>query len=107
MIAMPATNTLTLHPGKVTLAELRRIHAAPLPLRLDPAARAGMQAAHTTVQRIVDEDQVVYGINTGFGKLASTKIAHERLAELQRNLVLSHSVGTGDALPDAVVRLIL
>ena len=104
---MPATNTLTLHPGKVTLAELRRIHAAPLPLRLDPAARAGMQAAHTTVQRIVDEDLVVYGINTGFGKLASTKIAHERLAELQRNLVLSHSVGTGDALPDAVVRLIL
>jgi len=104
---MPATNTLTLHPGKVTLAELRRIHAAPLPLRLDPVARAGMQAAHTTVQRIVDKDQVVYGINTGFGKLASTKIAHERLAELQRNLVLSHSVGTGDALPDAVVRLIL
>ncbi|WP_425453120.1 histidine ammonia-lyase [Simplicispira hankyongi] len=104
---MPATNTLTLHPGKVTLAELRRIHAAPLPLRLDPVARAGMQAAHTTVQRIVDEDLVVYGINTGFGKLASTKIAHERLAELQRNLVLSHSVGTGDALPDAVVRLIL
>jgi len=59
------------------------------------------------VQRIVDEDQVVYGINTGFGKLASTKIAHDRLAELQRNLVLSHSVGTGDALPDGVVRLIL
>ena len=50
---------------------------------------------------------MVYGINTGFGKLASTKIAHDRLAELQRNLVLSHSVGTGDALPDGVVRLIL
>jgi histidine ammonia-lyase len=65
-----------------------------------------MQAAQATVQRIVDEDQVVYGINTGFGKLASTKIAHDRLAELQRNLVLSHSVGTGDALPD-VVRLVL
>ena len=66
-------------------------------LRLDPAARAGIQASQATVQRIVDEDQVVYGINTGFGKLASTKIAHERLAELQRNLVLSHSVGTGAA----------
>jgi hypothetical protein len=70
-------------------------------------ALAGMQAAQATVQRIVDEDQVVYGINTGFGKLASTKIAHDRLAELQRNLVLSHSVGTGDALPDGVVRLML
>jgi len=106
---MPTTtqSPLTLRPGHVTLADLRRIHAAPVALRLDPAARAGMQASQATVQRIVDEDQVVYGINTGFGKLASTKIAHERLAELQRNLVLSHSAGTGDALPDAVVRLIL
>ena len=76
-------------------------------LQLDSSALAGMQAAQSVVQRIVDEDQVVYGINTGFGKLASTKIAHDRLAELQRNLVLSHSVGTGDALPDGVVRLIL
>jgi len=104
---MTASSALTLHPGKVTLADLRRIHAGPLTLALDSAARAGMQASQATVQRIVDEDQVVYGINTGFGKLASTKIAHERLAELQRNLVLSHSVGTGDPLPDDVVRLIL
>lgn len=98
---------VTLHPGRVTLSELRRIHAGPVPLNLDPAALAGMRASLDTVQRIVDEDQVVYGINTGFGKLASTQIAHERLAELQRNLVLSHSVGTGDPLPDGVVRLIL
>src|SRR5690606_11771370 len=104
---MTASSALTLHPGKVTLADLRRIHAGPLTLALDSAARAGMQASQATVQRIVDEDQVVYGINTGFGKLASTKIAHDRLAELQRNLVLSHSVGTGDPLPDDVVRLIL
>ena len=70
-------------------------------------AYAAMRKAEAHVQHIVDEDQVVYGINTGFGKLASTKIAHERLAELQRNLVLSHSVGTGDPLPDHVVRLVL
>ncbi len=98
---------ITLVPGAVTLAELRRIHAGGVALQLDSSALAGMQAAQAVVQRIVDEDQVVYGINTGFGKLASTKIAHDRLAELQRNLVLSHSVGTGDALPDGVVRLIL
>lgn len=98
---------LTLHPGRVTLAELRRIHAGPVQLVLDASARAGLQKSLATVQRIVDEDQVVYGINTGFGKLASTKIAHDRLAELQRNLVLSHSVGTGDPLSDDVVRLIL
>ena len=99
--------TITLVPGAVTLAELRRIHAGNVTLQLDSGALAGMQAAQAVVQRIVDEDQVVYGINTGFGKLASTKIAHDRLAELQRNLVLSHSVGTGEALPDGVVRLIL
>ena len=98
---------ITLVPGSVSLAELRRIHAGGVTLQLDSSALAGMQAAQSVVQRIVDEDQVVYGINTGFGKLASTKIAHDRLAELQRNLVLSHSVGTGDALPDGVVRLIL
>jgi len=101
------TTTITLDPGHVTLAQLRHIHAGGVQLTLDPSAQAGMQAALATVQRIVEEDQVVYGINTGFGKLASTKIAHERLAELQRNLVLSHSVGTGEALPDGVVRLVL
>ncbi len=98
---------LVLRPGHVSLFDLRRIQAGGLRLQLDPAAQAGMQAALATVQSIVDEDQVVYGINTGFGKLASTKIAHDHLAELQRNLVLSHSVGTGEALPDGVVRMVL
>jgi histidine ammonia-lyase len=59
------------------------------------------------VQAIVDNDQVVYGINTGFGKLASTRIANDHLAELQRNLVLSHCVGTGEPLAAPVVRLVL
>ncbi|MDA8455188.1 histidine ammonia-lyase [Acidovorax sp. GBBC 3334] len=98
---------LVLHPGQVTLGQLRRLSAGGLRLALDPAALEGLRASEAAVQRIVDEDQVVYGINTGFGKLASTRIAHERLAELQRNLVLSHSVGTGDPLPDPVVRLVL
>ena len=110
---MPDTatpSTLVLNPGHVTLADLRRIHDAQAPVRLtlDASAYAPLRASQATVQSIVaQEDAVVYGINTGFGKLASTKIAHDRLAELQRNLVLSHSVGTGDPLPDRVVRLIL
>ncbi|WCM95072.1 histidine ammonia-lyase [Acidovorax sp. NCPPB 2350] len=98
---------LVLHPGGVALGALRRIAAGGVQLALDPAARAGLQASEAAVRRIVEEDQVVYGINTGFGKLASTKIPHARLADLQRNLVLSHSVGTGDPLPDEVVRLVL
>jgi len=101
------TQALELHPGAVSLSELRRIHAGGVALSLDPRARAGIAAAQATVDRIVAKGEVVYGINTGFGKLAQTTIPHERLAELQRNLVLSHSVGTGAPLADAVVRLVL
>lgn len=102
-----STSTLELRPGQVTLAQLRAIQGGGVQLSMAASAYDAMRAAQAHVQHIVDEDQVVYGINTGFGKLASTKIAHDRLAELQRNLVLSHSVGTGDPLPDHVVRLIL
>ena len=105
--SQPTASTLELVPGQVSLAQLRRIQQGGVRLRMAASAYDAMRAALAHVQHIVDEDQVVYGINTGFGKLASTKIAHERLAELQRNLVLSHSVGTGDPLPDHVVRMVL
>ena len=99
--------SLELQPSQVTLTQLRAIQDGGLQLSMAASAYEDMRAAQAHVQHIVDEDQVVYGINTGFGKLASTKIAHDRLAELQRNLVLSHSVGTGEPLPDHVVRLVL
>jgi len=103
------SDTITLHPGAVTLAQLRRIwgSAGTLRLTLPEDARARMQHARDQVQRVIDQGQVVYGINTGFGRLASTRIPADQLAQLQRNLVLSHSVGTGEPLPDDVVRLIL
>ena len=102
-----AGNTLVLTPGRVDLATLRSIHAGGTPLALDASAIAGMRASQATVRSIVDEGQVVYGINTGFGKLAQTTIFPGRLAELQRNLVLSHSAGVGAPLADGVVRLVL
>jgi len=105
--AADAAASETLEPGAVTLAQLRRIHAGGPQLRLDPASREAMQAAQAAVQRILDAGEVAYGINTGFGKLAQTIIPPTRLAELQRNLVLSHSVGTGAPLPPGVVRLVL
>jgi len=70
-------------------------------------ARSAVIAAQQTVQLILEEQRVVYGINTGFGKLAQTHIPADRLAELQRNLVLSHSVGVGELLPDNVTRLVM
>ena len=96
-----------LTPGAVDLPLLRAIHAGGVTLSLDPSAVAGMRASQLAVQRIVDTDAVVYGINTGFGKLASTRIGNDHLADLQRNLVRSHGVGTGEPLAAPVVRLVL
>ncbi|GAB3757874.1 histidine ammonia-lyase [Ramlibacter monticola] len=99
--------TLKLSPGDVDLAQLRRVFAGDVRLALAGSAREGLAAAHAAVQSILDAGLVAYGINTGFGKLAQTVIPVQRLAELQRNLVLSHAVGTGAPLPDGVVRLVL
>ena len=98
---------LMLTPGAVDLAMLRQIQAGGVHLALDPSVRDGMARSQAAVQHIVNSDEVVYGINTGFGKLASTRIPGHQLAELQRNLVLSHSVGTGEPLAAPVVRLVL
>jgi len=100
-------DVLILSPGHVSLSDLRRIYLGEVELRLADDARAALRSSQAVVQKIVDDGRVVYGINTGFGKLASTTIPAARLADLQRNLVLSHSVGTGQLLSDGVVRLIL
>ncbi|HBT30542.1 MAG TPA: histidine ammonia-lyase, partial [Erwinia persicina] len=85
----------------------KAIYRGGVTLALDDTSRSRIQQASATVAAIVKEGKVTYGINTGFGKLAQTTIPTERLAELQRNLVLSHSVGLGDLLPDDVVRVIM
>src|SRR5471030_1636334 len=97
----------TLAPGEVDLATLRAIYQGELALSLDAAACEAIERAQRTVADILATGEVVYGINTGFGKLANTRIPVKRLAELQRNLVLSHSVGVGKELADNVVRLIM
>jgi histidine ammonia-lyase len=97
---------VTLHPGSVTLADLRAIWAG-APLALAPAAWDALAASAAAVDRIVASGRTVYGVNTGFGLLAQTRIPDDRLAELQTNLILSHSCGLGEALPERVVRLIV
>ncbi|MCI4238180.1 histidine ammonia-lyase [Dickeya dianthicola] len=104
---MSQTRSYCLTPGAVDLATLRAVYQGNVTLTLAAQARAAAAAAQETVQRIVRQDRVVYGINTGFGKLAQTRIPADRLAELQRNLVLSHSVGIGDLLADNVLRLVM
>jgi histidine ammonia-lyase len=96
-----------LTPGHADLVSLRKIAREKQPFTLDPACRAGVEASRKVVEAILAKDEPVYGINTGFGQLATTRVPKDKLDELQRNLVLSHATGTGEALGDKTVRLIL
>ncbi len=98
---------LTLNSGKINLSQLRRIWAGEAELSLSPDTAPTIAASLAYVEKISASDETVYGINTGFGLLADTHISAENIRELQRNLVLSHSTGSGAYLPSRVVRLIL
>ena len=98
---------LRIAPGTLTLADLRRLYRDRPALELDPASREAIADSAATVARVIASGQVVYGINTGFGKLAQKTIPTEKLEELQRALVRSHCAGVGDPLADEVVFLIL
>jgi len=93
--------------GSLSLRELRGFTRSREPLELDPRCRGAVERAAQAVGAIVARGETVYGVNTGFGLLAQTSISHDNLKALQRNLVLSHSAGTGPLLDDATVRLIL
>ncbi len=97
---------ITLTPGTVTLDTLRDLWTG-APARLSDSALTAIDAAAASVERIVAGGKTVYGINTGFGLLAQTRIPADKLADLQRNLILSHSCGLGDALPRNTVRMMI
>ena len=103
--------TLVLTPGAATLADLERIYRAHTSdgadIRLDPACRPAMQRAADAIAQAAAGEAAVYGVNTGFGKLASVKIASKDTATLQRNLILSHCCGVGPAIPRAHARLVM
>jgi histidine ammonia-lyase len=98
---------LEIHPGRLTLDVLQAIHAGGVELTLASASRAAIRASAAIVQGAAQGDAPVYGVNTGFGKLASTRIEAGQLATLQMNLIRSHSVGVGEPLQPPVVRLML
>jgi histidine ammonia-lyase len=102
-----STSTDTLAPGGLTPELLEAAAAGPLRLHIAASALAGIDASVAAVQTLVARDAPVYGINTGFGKLAQTRIADHQLAQLQTNLVLSHSAGVGRPMAAPVVRLML
>ena len=98
---------LTLTPGKVTLADLARVYFDELPVALSPSARPAIDRAAEAIRAAADGNMPVYGVNTGFGKLASVRVAPKDTATLQRNLILSHCCGVGEAIPRKVARLVM
>ena len=94
--------------GCLSLPQLRRLCSHQrLAVQLDNACRPGIRSSAALVQQAADGGAAVYGVNTGFGKLASTRIAKSDLAVLQLKLLRSHAVGVGEPLAENVVRLIL
>jgi histidine ammonia-lyase len=99
--------TLTLTPGAVTLADLARIYLDETAVRLDPACRPAMERAARRIDAAANGEAAVYGVNTGFGKLASVKIEAKDTATLQRNLILSHCCGVGAPISRRHTRLMM
>jgi histidine ammonia-lyase len=101
-----AMNAVRIGGAALSLADLRAL-ARGAGVEIDPACWAAVEASASVIAGIVNDGRTVYGVNTGFGALAQTTIANDQLAELQRRLVLSHSVGVGELLDDRIVRLVV
>ena len=99
-------NSLILIPGDVTLSEWRAVWSGAA-VRLDRLSAPVVAESAAAVERILAQGEPVYGINTGFGRLASVRIAADDLETLQRNIVLSHAAGVGDPSPVPVIRLMM
>ena len=96
-----------IQPGRLGLAQLRDIHYSQQPVAIDESALPGIRASAALVQKAALGGDAVYGVNTGFGKLANQRIAQTDLETLQLNLLRSHAVGVGEPMPERVVRLVL
>lgn len=99
--------TVTLDPGATDLTTLETIWRMGIAAKLSPDARGPVEAAAKLVQKAVDDGAPVYGVNTGFGKLASVQISKEKTETLQRNLILSHCCGVGEPLDIETARLMM
>ncbi|MDR9395412.1 MAG: histidine ammonia-lyase [Roseovarius sp.] len=99
--------TVSLTPGSATLAQLETLWREGHAATLDRAVKPAVEAAEALVRRAAAGEEAVYGVNTGFGKLASVKIPPEQTAQLQRNLILSHCCGVGEAMDSATTRLMM
>lgn len=100
-------NKLIIDGNSLTLENLNEVNAVDLNIDLAAEARDKMLACRQVIEHAMDAGQVIYGVNTGFGKFSDVQISHENLEQLQENLVLSHAAGVGQPLAPEVVRAIL
>ena len=98
---------LTVSNQLVTLGELRQAWLEPVRVNLGDDARRRIAESREFIEDVVAHGDRVYGVNTGFGQLASVRVGDDELAHLQENLVRSHAVGVGEDLDDNIVRLIM
>jgi histidine ammonia-lyase len=91
----------------VSLSVLRQAWLAPIEIEIGSDARRRIAEANELIEDVVASGETVYGVNTGFGQLASVRISNHELAHLQENLVRSHAVGVGRDLNDEIVRLVM
>lgn len=98
---------IIINPRHLSFEDLRKVYEGPVEISLPEESYKIIEKNRLAVENLVSNEARVYGLNTGFGLLANTKIDDTDLETLQRNLILSHSVGTGPSLPEDVVRLIM
>ena len=105
---MTTISHITITPGQLTLQQLRAVQRnGDITFSIDESAVDEINKSAEAVQQVIKEDRVVYGINTGFGLLASTRIKSDELELLQRSIVLSHSAGFGEYMDNSTVRLMM
>ena len=101
------TTALELGANPLTLNELRRLYSEPLPVRIHERALRAVRDSHAATSKLAAGEAAAYGINTGFGLLAQTRIPSAQRTLLQKNIILSHSAGVGPLLDDSIVRLVM
>jgi histidine ammonia-lyase len=101
------TSALELGASPLSLNELRRLYSEPLPVKIHERALRAVRDSHAATCKLAAGEAAAYGINTGFGLLAQTRIPTAQRTLLQKNIILSHSAGVGPLLDDSIVRLVM
>ena len=99
--------TIAIGPTPLALADIRTALAGRFAVRPEPEVETAVASGHAAIAALLTGGEPIYGVNTGFGKLAKARIAEADLARLQVNLVRSHAAGTGEPLKPETVRLVL